>query len=343
MTHPYQGLPSERYWNSAMQRSGGIADLNLLAKPRFCFDGSERIATMGSCFSQHLGRFLHASGYNYFFVEQDGDGMPPIFSCRYGNVYTPRHALQLVERSQSDVPDTSEIWERNGRFFDAYRPLTQPNGYASTDDLIDDRTNHLRAVNSMLSQADVLIFTLGLTETWLNASTGTVYPSAPGVLAGDYDPTLHTFRNFRAGEILGDLDAFLGALRRINPTIRVILTVSPVSIAATYEDRHVWTSTTYTKAALRVAADAARQDHEFVDYLPTYEAITAPCYRYRFLTSDNRTVEPAGVRHAMRLFSAYFSPPGVAHPSPTPATGTLGRGPMVPSYDVICDEEYNAS
>jgi len=339
MAHPYQGLPARQYWNSAMQRSGGVPQVDVMSNPRFLLGRTDRIATMGSCFSQHLGRFLHTNGYQYFFLESDGAGDPPIFSCRYGNVYTARHALQLLQRSRSPEVDTGEIWERNGRYFDAYRPLTQPEGYASPEDVLRDRAAHLRAVRTLFRETDVLMFTLGLTETWTHRESGTVYPSAPGVIAGEYDPTVHSFHNFRPEEISRDLSALLTALREENPGIRVILTVSPVSIAATYEERHVWTSTTYTKAALRVAADAAVHDHDFVDYLPTYEAIMAPTYRYRFLSADNRTIEPAGVRHAMRLFAAYFG----QQESGADGAPPIARTPMVSSYDVICDEEYNAS
>jgi len=339
MAHPYQGLPSSQYWNSAMQRSSGVFDVDLMVQPRFRLSGSERIATMGSCFAQHLGRHLYATGLNYFYLEGEPDASgPPAFSCRYGNVYTARHAVQLVQRCLSAQSDDSEIWERDGRFYDAYRPLTRPEGYDSVDALLRDRQDHLHHVRRMVTQTDILIFTLGLTEAWINRETGTAYPSAPGVIAGDFDPTVHSFHNFSVDEVISDLDELLALLRRENPGIRVILTVSPVALAATYEPQHVWVSTTYSKSVLRVAAGTAQQRHEFVDYLPTYEAITAPIHRYRFLAADNRSVEPAGVRHAMRLFSSYMDP----RPGPHVHTARASAPPATVGYDVLCDEEFNA-
>lgn len=323
-----------------MQVSGGTPDLSLLPLPRFRIGELDRIATMGSCFAQHLGRHLAANGLNYFFTEPDADGrVPPAFSCNYGNVYTVRQAAQLIHRAEVGDAESGEFWERDGRWFDALRPLTCPTGYASVAEALDKRSRHLANVATMLHEADVLVFTLGLTEAWMHGETGIVYPSAPGVIAGEFEPTQHVFHNFSAAEVTSELRSLVERLREINPRMRVILTVSPVSLAATYENRHVWVSTTYSKAALRVAADVAVHEFDHVDYLPSFEAITAPTYRYRYLSPDNRSVEPAGVRHAMRLFSQFLRKETddlfATAVVPTAESGSVEMS------DVICDEGLN--
>ena len=68
-----------------------------------------------------------------------------------------------------------------------------------------------------------------------------------------------------------DLAAFLARLKRVNPDAKVVLTVSPQPPIATYEPRHVLVSATYTKAALRVAADEIERTHPDVWYFPGYE------------------------------------------------------------------------
>lgn len=322
-----------------MLPSSGAFELPLIPSPSVRLCASDRIATMGSCFAQHVGRQLSDWGYRYYFTESErSDGGPPIFSCRYGNVYTVRQALQLIDRSERPDDYIGEIWMRNGRFFDAYRPLVYPEGFPSEAQLLGDRRRHLHNVASLLATMDVLIFTLGLTEAWLSRTTGTAYPSAPGVLAGDFDPTLHSFHNFGVEEVVSDLRLFISRLRQRNPLLKVILSVSPVAIAATYEQRHVLVSSTYTKSVLRVAADTITREFDGVDYLPTYEAIVAPNYRYRFLNPDCRTVTPAGVRHAMRLFATYFE--GASTPPDT--SGHLAAAnALANSSQVLCDEEYN--
>lgn len=340
MSHPYQHLAPYRYWNTGVLPSAGVGDLALVQQPKFVLGPRDRIATMGSCFAQHVGRQLSEWGFEYYFLETERtDGGPPIFSCRYGNVYTPRQALQLLDRCDNPTADHGEIWERAGRYFDAYRPLVHPEGFGSRKELEDDRTAHLRNVAALVRSMDVLVFTLGLTEAWTNRENGTVYPSAPGVIAGDYQPESHAFHNFRVDEVVDDLRAFVMRLKALNPRLRIVLSVSPVAIAATYEERHVLVSSTYTKAVLRVAADTVTREFDYVDYLPTYEAIIAPSQRYRYVNADCRTVTPAGVRQAMRLFRSFFpsdgSTPGARPYTPVPPRQGL--------HDVLCDEELNQS
>lgn len=75
---------------------------------------------------------------------------------------------------------------------------------------------------------------------------------APGVAGAVGDPEDYEFRNYTVAEMSRDLLRFIDLARQSNPNIRFLLTVSPVSLIATYEDRHVLTSTIYSKSALRV-------------------------------------------------------------------------------------------
>ena len=102
-------------------------------------------------------------------------------------------------------------------------------------------------------------------------------------------------------EVVDDLNAFLTELRAVNPKARLILTVSPVPLAATAEPRHVWTSTTLSKAVLRVAAEQIAQLPDVI-YFPSYEVITSPAARGAYFEQDLRSVSANGVDHVMRLF-----------------------------------------
>ena len=117
---------------------------------------------------------------------------------------------------------------------------------------------HLRAVRAVFEQATVFIFTLGLTEAWCSTADGAVYPACPGTVAGEFDPQRHRLINFRVDEVIADLGAVIELARTINPTLRWVLTVSPVPLVATATGRHVLTASTYSKAVLRVAADDMR-------------------------------------------------------------------------------------
>jgi hypothetical protein len=79
-----------------------------------------------------------------------------------------------------------------------------------------------------------------------------------------------------------------------------------VPLIATYENRHVLVSTTYSKSALRVVADAVSRNISGVDYFPSYEIIAGPQSRGRFFANDLRTVTPEGVEAVMDVFARHY-------------------------------------
>ncbi|MFU8777156.1 MAG: GSCFA domain-containing protein, partial [Roseovarius sp.] len=182
----------------------------------------------------------------------------------------------------------------------------------------------------MFATLDVLVFTLGLTEGWEAVADGTMYPMAPGTVAGSHDPARYRFRNLRYPEILADLEAFRERLRAVNPGARMLLTVSPVPLTATATDNHVLVAATYSKAVLRAVAGDMAADHGDVFYFPSYEIIASHPSRGMYFNPDLRNVNQYGVDYVMTHFfsgplAAEFADPGAAQ-----ETAEL---------DLICDEE----
>jgi hypothetical protein len=126
-----------------------------------------------------------------------------------------------------------------------------------------------------------------------------VFPLAPGVVGSGENAADYRFENFRVAGMVDDMAQFIERFRVVNPTARIILTVSPVALVATYEDRHVLVSTTASKAALRTVADEIAAEFDNVAYFPSYEIITGPHARGRFFADDLRDVTPEGVQHVM--------------------------------------------
>ena len=124
------------------------------------------------------------------------------------------------------------------------------------------------------------------------------------------------------------LDELCALMRSVNPRLRVLLTVSPVPLIATYEDRHVLVSTTLSKAVLRVAADAAQRRFDFVDYFPSFELIAASSAGGQYLEPDLREVRDVGVAHVMRCFSRHYVEGG---PAPTEVDTPRPRRPPPPT------------
>lgn len=349
--HPYRGLPPERFWRSAVaERAADSVDPVLGA--RFRIEPATAVATAGSCFAQHIARRLDQRGFHFLRTEPAPAELAAeeaerrhfgLFPARFGNLYTARQLLQLVERAWGERVPLERAWLReDGRLVDPFRPQIEPDGYATVEALDVDRDAHLAAVRRMFETLDVFVFTLGLTEAWRSRDDGSVYPVAPGVAGGSMDPARHEFVNFTLAEVDADLERFVARLAAINPRARLILTVSPVPLAATYEDRHVLSATTYSKAVLRVAAEQLARRHGHVDYFPSYEIITGSFSRGRYFETDLRSVTDSGVDHVMRLFFRHYAQQqdGAA----TPAAADEARlAEARQNLRVLCDEELLAA
>ena len=202
---PYIGLPETAFWRSAVADMHFIDLSNLADIQEIPKDAP--IATGGSCFAQHIGNHLKKKGINYLDYEPLPDYIAEcdarrygfrMFSCRYGNIYTARQLYQLALEATGKRIPKGRVWQKDGRYFDALRPSVDPIGYHSEQDVLDVRKAHLSKVKSMICDLDIFIFTLGLTEAWLSKQDGTVYPSAPGTIAGDYVSDQYEFHNFRS-------------------------------------------------------------------------------------------------------------------------------------------------
>ena len=319
--HAYSGLPPSSFWRHAVA-SAPHAAVDAVVTPKWQVDRRDRIATAGSCFAQHIGGTLRRRGLKVL----DSEPAPAtitaaeasrrhygLFSARYGNVYTTRQLLQLIRRAIGAFTPAEDVWQRpDGRFVDPFRPQIEPDGFATAGQVIADTDRHLRAVLAALETMDVFVFTLGLTEAWASATDGAVFPLAPGVVAGTMDPDRYRFHNFTATQVRSDLRRALDLLRDINPRLKVLLTVSPVPLAATFEPRHVLTATTYSKSVLRVVAEEMVADHGFVDYFPSYEMIAGSQAAQLFFEADRRSVTAAGVEHVMASFCRHYLADGEA-------------------------------
>lgn len=347
MSSPYSGIPDHQFWRRGVSAVEPHA-LDPVTRTKFKIEKAQKVATAGSCFAQHISKRLSAIGFNYF-TPEDGPGLDAaerrrlgygMFSARYGNLYTSRQLLQLFQEAFGERAKSEPAWRRpDGRYVDPFRPQIHPDGYATPDEVAAARAEHLGHVRQVFADSDIFVFTLGLTESWMSASSGDVFPVAPGVSGGSFDPAAHRFHNLDVTEVVEDLEAFLAALRGVNADVKVILTVSPVPLIATYEPRHVLVSTVYSKSVLRVAAEMASRSRDWVEYFPSYEIITGNFNMGRYYEDDLREVNRNGVGHAMRCFlSNYVEGQAAAPAAPVRAATPPAPGEEAPR-DIICDEE----
>ena len=324
MRSPYENRDPKSFWRSGVSETNPLTADGLYRK-KFEIAAGDGIATAGSCFAQHVARHMRASGFNVLDVEPAPAALSEetarefgygIYSARYGNIYSARQLLQLAQDAHTGSVKAADVWTKDGRFYDALRPNIEKNGFESLEEALALRREHLDKVQALFARMDVLVFTFGLTEAWVDRNTGRVFPTAPGTIAGDYDPGVHVFKNFDYSEVRDDFEQFLTLVRAENPKLRVLLTVSPVPLTATAGDDHVIAATTYSKSVLRAVAGDLAQNQDNIDYFPSYEMIASPWSRGFFYEGNLREVSRAGVEAVMRVFFEQHRPPSGAAAAP---------------------------
>ncbi|WP_373989525.1 GSCFA domain-containing protein [Duganella sp. BuS-21] len=355
--HPYSNLSAPHFWRRSVP---GLPwrELRLAGAPKFQIAPSDRISTAGSCFAQHISRYLRQAGVPTLQAEEPhpllyqlnvDTASYELFPARYGNIYTARQCLEMLRQATNQMPIIHDYVEQDGRWYDLLRPNAVPNGFATLAEAQHDRIYHLVCVNHMFSTSDVFVLTLGLTECWYHAESGHTYPVCPGTARGQYNPEVHKFRNLTHAEVTADLEQLIAALKELNPSLKLILTVSPVPLVATYTDQHVLVASSYSKSVLRAAAGEIEARHAHVAYFPSYEIISHVASFGQYLASDLRDVADRGVHHVMTSFldsylgnhaaDAASSADGLPSAAPRPKPAYIEA--PVANTAVECEEIFN--
>jgi hypothetical protein len=322
---PYTNRPARTFWKTGV--ANDLPTRTGLYRKRFEIEKTDRIATAGSCFAQHIARNLRQRGYRVLDTEPAPRLLPPeiavrfgygLYSARYGNIYTSRQLLQLLQEAFEGRDPGAIAWERDGRYFDALRPGVEPQGLASAEEVLKHRAAHLAKVVKLFRQTDVFVFTFGLTETWIDTASGTAFPTAPGTIAGSFDAERFAFLNLDQKDVWRDCLAVRRILREINPAMRFLVTVSPVPLTATATDSHILAATVYSKSVLRAVAGRLYDKFPDVDYFPSYEIIGTPFMRTVFYTEGLREVADEGVQAVMQTFFAEHGGEEIADCAPGP-------------------------
>lgn len=316
---PYATLDDSAFWKKSVAQVS-LFDIEGLWQPKFNISPHDKVATYGSCFAQHIGNALQERGFSWLRTE-----LPPehiseevakkysynIFSSRTANIYTTSLLNQWVDWA-TGKPSPQISWRRDGRFFDPFRPNIEPDGFSSEEELLKLREQTISCFHQSIKDAKYFVFTLGLTESWSDVD-GYEYPMCPGTVAGTFDGERHKFENQPFKTVKRNLMLALNKMRKINPKLKFILTVSPVPLTATNSGQHVLVATMRAKSILRSVAATISENKAWVDYFPSYEIINSPAFRGTFFEPNLRSVNPAGVNFVMNSFfrdlTATFGPP----------------------------------
>lgn len=342
--HPYENQPSTAFWNQAVSRKD-MTEISGLWDPKFHIGPQDRVATYGSCFAQHISSALQKRNYAWQCSENAPFGMTPtsklefgyeIFSSRTTNIYTTSFLKNWTEWALNPSGFPDEIWSIDDRFIDPLRPTVEPDGFASRDELDMARQVTAAAFKQSVVRSKFFIFTLGLTERWVNTKSNMEYSICPGTAGGEFLQDRHVFSNMDYPEIHNNLEQAIRNLLKMNSKIKIILTVSPVPLVATAGKSHVLVATMHSKSLLRSVAGWFAENHPSVDYFPSYEMINSPVSRGAFFEQNMRAVSKHGVNFVMDAF--FSTQTRKFGPEPTDPEQALpdDQNPAAPT---ICEEE----
>ncbi len=157
-----------------------------------------------------------------------------------------------------------------------------------------------RAIASVAA-ADVVIMTLGMTETWMDEQSAAILPTPPQPLQIKRFPDRFSFFNADYDSVSAALRATINKIARHNAKDPwIILTVSPVPMGSTFTAKDVIVANSYSKATLVSAAQSVAAAYPKVDYFPSYEMIVNSSRDIWF--PDAIHIRPEYVAEVMKSF-----------------------------------------
>lgn len=223
---------------------------------------TSRIVTIGSCFADVMGRRL-------------ADSKLAVLNNPFGTIFNPVSINKLVTMALSGAePDESGYLERDGIWFhyDFHSSLWAH----SRNDLKTLLLETLAQTGKAIRQADYFFLTLGSAVVYRHRQTGDVVANCHKMPGSLFDKYLYQIDHLR-----DELTALVRTVRRANPAVHIVLTVSPVR-----HTRDTLPINQVSKSTLRVLAHELTVWREGIYYFPAYELMLDDLRDYRFYEAD---------------------------------------------------------
>ncbi|MDX2002401.1 MAG: GSCFA domain-containing protein [Chitinophagales bacterium] len=230
---------------------------------------SHRIFCMGSCFTESIGAYL--VGYKF-----------KTFINPFGIVYNP-----LSIHNQMQMLLTDKIFKREDLFFhnEVWNSFFHHGKFSHPDAemALENINNTLDRARKELMRTDLLIVTLGTAWVYEFLKTSQVVSNCHKVPEKE-------FRRFQLSvdKIADTLGTTLNQLKKLNPKLQVLFTISPV--------RHMKDGAAenqLSKATLLVAVHKMIRQCNYAHYFPAYEIMMDDLRDYRFYEAD--MVHPSSI------------------------------------------------
>lgn len=272
------------------------------ARPSFRIGAEDTIFAIGSCFARNVEKALQSAGKRVLSREFDlgeiGDSLGD--TANFFNKYSIHSVLnELRWALDRDTFPGEEIFYMLNKERYSDPQLGIPKLDFPIEDILAFRHAYLDAM-AQVAEADVIILTLGYVETWYDTKLDLYLNIAPPVQLVKDDPERFEFRVLSYQDVLEALEEFHALLiKHRKKPLKMLVTVSPVPLIATFRDMDVLVANTYSKSVQRAALDQFLLDKDGVDYFPSYEFVTLSNPTVAWSRGDYRHVSPDVVARIM--------------------------------------------
>lgn len=293
----------------------GVERLAPYAQPHaeagFAITPDASIFATGSCFARNVEKSLKFIDFNVVSspwtlpVNRTGEEQSSLY-----NKYTIHSILNEFRWALSPDPVDHEkyiVADKNGLYHDL-NVTAHPDVTGTKAEMTAFR-QAFNATFAAAATADVIIVTLGMVECWYDTETETylnIMP--PKALMSQYKDRFqfHVLDYNDILQALTELHAILSRNRATPP--QLIVTVSPVGLAATFRPDDVLVANSYSKSVQRAAVEAFVMTHD-AHYFPSYEYVTLTDSKYAWADKDFRHVRQETVDRIMAdVLLAYAGP-----------------------------------
>jgi len=251
-----------------------------------------KVIAFGSCFAEYFIRFLAAHGYNHWTAPAE------------------RHAPSEENLLLSLGQTFENVFVVLQQFRWAFGEFTPQEGmWITKDKVCFEATEERRSkVRSTLTQANVVVITLGLSEVWFDQiENEPLWRTMPERL---YEPGRHVFKLATVIETERALLELDRLIQKHCSRLKVILTVSPIPLLATFRNQSPITANQVSKSILRVSLDSFMTSSTVIGsgryfYFPSYELVFG-LFGNPF-EADNRHIRPEVADTVLEIFRMAYT------------------------------------
>ena len=243
-------------------------------KPKFKVKKHDTIFTIGSCFARNIEKKLLSNSFtvpvaSYFVPKSEFPWAAPHILNEYTLATMHQRIASVLGEFSYD--DRSGIIEQDGLFQDLF---LHRSCMPTTVERLVGRRREIDDLYKKIIGCDLCIITLGLVEAWYDSKYDCYLNSAPSKLKLSNESKRYFFRRINHRYCVDKLNDIIAMLKRLSVK-NILLTVSPVPIEVSFTKDDVVIANCYSKSVLRSCIEEILEEHQDVDYFPSYEIVTS--------------------------------------------------------------------